>query len=492
MDFTLANQQELDVLSKVGYKLSPATLAAKITQGGWVPAKHLLYLSTKIAAAIARGNSRLIISVPPRHGKSELTSVHTPIWTLENWPSKKIVLSSYGSDLSTDFSTRVRDTFTDPEMEAYLNTRLKRDVRGASKFATTKNGYMYAIGIGGAITGRGGHLFLLDDYIKNNIDAFSESQRETAWNWLISTAFTRREPGCSFIIIATRWHRDDIIGRILEEFPSLFEYIRLPAVAEEDDPLGREEGEALWPERIPLEELMELKAIMGNYWWKSMFQQDPPASINAAELGEKLKIIHEDDVPHPSQLKIVRAWDLAGTEGDGDYTAGPKLAYHKKTKRWYILDMKRKQHSAGRVELLLQNTAQVDSTDIPIVIEQEPGSAGKGVIERYQREVLKGYNVTGDHPTGPIEARAMPFLGVVESGNVYMVKADWNQKLIDEIEAFPNGSNDDQISALSLAYKKIAKGQYGSPVWGEDKSSGGRIWTPSHSGRKFKPTGAVW
>lgn len=492
VDFTLANQQELDVLSKVGYKLSPATLAAKITQGGWVPAKHLLYLSTKIAAAIAKGNSRLIISVPPRHGKSELVSVNTPIWTLENWPNKKIILSSYGSDLSTDFSIRVRDTFTDPEMEAYLNTRLKKDARGASKFATTKDGVMYAIGIGGAITGRGGHVFILDDYIKNNIDAFSESQRETAWNWLISTAFTRREPGCSFIIIATRWHRDDIIGRILEEYPSLFEYIRLPAIAEEEDPLGREVDEALWPERIPYDELMEIKSIVGNYWWKSLYQQDPPASINAAELGQQIKIVREDEVPHVSQLKIVRAWDLAGTEGDGDWTSGPKLAYHKKTKKWYILDMKRKQYSSGRVEQLVRGTAEEDTPDVPVIIEQEPGSAGKGVIERYKHEILKGYNVTGDHPTGPIEARAMPFLGVIESGNVHMVAADWNAKLVDEIEAFPNGNHDDQISALSLAYKKIVKSQYGSVVWGSESSTEGGIWTPSHTGRKFKPTGVIW
>lgn len=493
VDLTLANQRDLDILMKQGYKLTPATLAMKLTQGAWIPAKHLMYISTKVASAIAQGGGRLIISVPPRHGKSELVSVHTPTWALERWPNKKIILSSYGADLSTDFSTRVRDTFIDPEMEPYLNTRLKRDSRSASKFVTSQNGAMYAIGIGGTITGRGGHVFLLDDYIKNNIDAFSESQRETAWNWLISTAFSRREPGCTFIIIATRWHRDDIIGRLLDNFPGKFEYIRLPAVAEEEDPIGREVGEALWPERYDEDELQEIKDLSGNYWWKSMYQQDPPASMNAAELGKMIKIVREDDVPHPAQLKIVRGWDLAGTQGGGDYTAGPKLAYHKQTGKWYILDMQRHQYSAGRVEMLTQQTAAGDGLEVPIIIEQEPGSAGKSVAERYKKEVLKGYSVEFEHPTGPIEARVTPFLGVIESGKVHMVHADWNAKLLEEIEAFPDGNHDDQLAALALAYKKIFKSQYGSVVWGSDRGSS-RIWTPpnTRSRRSNKPIGVVW
>lgn len=499
-DFSLANQRELDMLSKMGYKLTPATLANKITEGAWVPAPHLMFISTKIAGAIAnavsggarKGKTGIIISVPPRHGKSELASVHTPTWFLENWPAKKLILCSYGADLSTDFSTRVRDTFIDPEMEQYLNTRLKKDARGASKFVTTKNGAMYAIGLGGTITGRGGHVFLLDDYIKNNIDAFSESQRETAWNWLISTAFSRREPGCIFIIIATRWHRDDIIGRLLQEFPSKFDYIRLPALAEEDDLLGREVGEALWPERYDENDLAEIRDLAGNYWWKAMYQQDPPASMNAAELGKMIHKIRPEEVPHPSQLKIVRAWDLAGTEGAGDYTAGPKLAWHKQTGAWYILDLPRKQYSPGKVEQLTRSTAQEDGPEIPIIIEQEPGSAGKSIAQHYKRTVLDGFSVEFEHPTGPIEARVAPFLGVIESGKVHMVAADWNNKLVDEIEAFPDGEHDDMLAALALAHKKIVKGQFGSVVWGSDRDAG-RIWTPPTARKSvIKPSGVVW
>lgn len=490
-DLTLANQRDLDILMKQGYKLTPATLATKISLGAWVPARHLVYISTKVAAAIAKGGGRLIISVPPRHGKSELVSVHTPIWTLERWPQKKIILSSYGSDLSTDFSIRVRDTFTDVEMEPYLNTRLKRDSRGASKFVTAKNGAMYAIGIGGAITGRGGNVFILDDYIKNNIDAFSETQRETTWNWLISTAFSRREPGCTFIIIATRWHRDDIIGRLIEHFPKKFEYIRLPAIAEEEDPLGRKVGEALWPERYDEEELQEIKDLSGTYWWNSLYQQDPPASMNAAELGKLIKIIREDEVPHASQLKIIRAWDLAGTQDGGDYTAGPKLAFHKQTGKWYILDMRRKQYSAGKVEMLTHQTAVADGVETSIIIEQEPGSAGKSVADRFKKEVLKGFAVEFEHPTGPIEARVTPFLGVIESGKVHMVVGAWNAPLLGEIEAFPNGKHDDQLAALALAYKKIFKSLHGSVIWGSDSHN--RVYAPSHVRRqKNKPVGVVW
>jgi hypothetical protein len=143
--------------------------------------------------------------MPPRHGKSELLSVHTPIWYLDHYPQNRIILASYGSELATEFALKVRDTLQDEDLHSLLRVRLRHDRQRIDNFKTTKGGGMISIGVGGSATGKGANLFLIDDFIKNAEEALSPGAMKKNWDWFLSTAFTRLEPNASIIVLATRW-----------------------------------------------------------------------------------------------------------------------------------------------------------------------------------------------------------------------------------------------------------------------------------------------
>jgi len=463
--------EDLQDLITNGWRLTPATCAHKITGGRWIPAKHLLHLSNIIAREIRKGGARILVSMPPRHGKSEFLSVHTSTWHLEEWPELFVMLLSYGLDLSTDFSFRVRNHFTHEDYSHLLTTRIVPDRMRVERFVTTAGGGMTAAGIGGVITGRGAHLMLIDDYIKNAEDALSKNQRDKTWEWFKSTAYTRLEPGGNMVITATRWDLDDLIGRCLSEMPNEnWIVIKLSAFAGKNDVLGRQVGEPLWPERYPVEELQKIKDALGTYWWEAMYQQNPLESMSDFQLGNMLKVIDIEDLPHPNNLKYVRSWDLASSEDKGDYTAGPKLAVHAKagSDNIYILDMQHFREKPATTQDNIERTAMEDGNGVSIWMEQEPGSSGKTVIETYETKVLKGFSFRGEKPTGRIEVRAQPFLAAVERGNVFMVRAGWNEALRKEVNAFPMGDHDDQISALALGYHKLVRTKFKGVTWGRD------------------------
>ena len=468
------DQYALEGLLQDGYKLTPATLGYKVTRGRWIPARHLLYLSTLVANAIHKGNQIIIVTMPPRHGKSEFLSVNTPIWFLEHWPHKRVALASYGADLATEFALKVRDTFTSEDNELLLNTRLRKDKQRLDNFKTTEGGGMISTGIGGVFTGKGADLLLIDDYIKNAEEALSDTQKDKAWQWLLSTAFTRLEPGATIIILATRWDKMDLIGMFLELMEELtakgFDppvVVNLPALARPNDPLGRKPGEPLWPERYDLRALLRIRATLGKYWFDALYQQDPPASMKGANLGAKLKVCTQEDLPHYSRLtKTLRIWDFAVTPDGGDYTVGMQMAMDSQTGRVYILDLFRKQCSSAVQQQYVRAVAEHDGPGVKVWIDEEPASAGKMVVEHYQKEVLPEFAVEGEKPTGPIEVRAQPYLAAIERGEIYMLKAAWNQVLRDEADGFPDGEHDDTIATGALGYRKLCRGRFGGVTWG--------------------------
>ncbi|MEE8598509.1 MAG: terminase family protein [Dehalococcoidales bacterium] len=469
-----SDQARLEEALRHGWRLTPATLGQKITNGRWVGARHLLYISTILATEIARGDARIIMTMPARHGKSELISVNTPIWFLERWPGKFVMSISYGSELATDFSLKVRDTLQNEDLHHLLRTRIRQDKKRVDRWLTPQGGGLTAAGIGGPLTGRGADLMLIDDYIKNAEDSMSEGQLKKTWEWFKSTAYTRLEPGASLIILATRWNQRDLIGKCITDMPhENWRVINLPALAEVNDPLGREVGEALWPERYNRERLLRIKGALGSYWWSAMYQQRPKASMAGADLGDFLKVISKDELPPWNELKRTRAWDMAATEGGGDYTAGPKVAYHQLSGTFIIEDMQHFQKSPANNERLIKAAADLDGHGVPVVMEQEPGSSGVIVIANYSK-ILGSYAFKGEKATGPIEVRASPFLAAVELGKVLMIKGAWNQNLKDEMNGFPDGENDDQIVALALGYNKLVKGLYGGLTWGREGIKGSK------------------
>ena len=462
------DQEKLRVALKDGWRLTPATMASKITKGRWIAARHLLYISTIVATAVARGNARIILCMPFRHGKSEFLSVHTPIWFLERWPNKYVMSITYGLELATDFSLKVRETFQDEDLHHLLRTRISKKKQRVDRFLTTGGGGLTAAGIGGPIVGRGGDLVLIDDYIKNAEEAMSIPAHKKTFEWFRSTAYTRLEPNASIVVLATRWGQKDLIGQLITRLPhENWTVINLPMHAMVNDPLGRAEGEVLWPERYDAPACERIRLTLGNFWYQAQCQQDPLASMSGAELGEKLKIIEESDLPPEEELKTIRVWDLAATEGGGDYTTGIKMSRHAKTKKIFIHDLRRKQLSPGKNKTLVMDTADSDGHGVKIWMEQEPGSSGKTVIKDYD-DLLAGYSFEGEKATGPIEVRASPFIANVERGNTYMVRSDWNEDLKDELDAFPDGENDDQVVGAALGYNKLVHGVSGALTWGRD------------------------
>jgi len=462
------------------WRLTPATFAVHHSQGRWKAAKHLRYVAAIIAAEVAKGDARIIVSMPPRHGKSEEISYWTPLWALDKWPHWPIIHASYGADLSEGFTQRVRDQISlfndDPSSEyrAHLGGTKRTD-----RFDTEEGGGMIASGVAGPITGRGAMLLLIDDYLKNAKAASSEGIRNDQWEWLISTALTRLEPHGSVIICATRWNRDDIIGRLLDpnrraeviaNNPGLFAkpwtYIELPALAYADDPLGRKIDEVLWAERYPLARLNELAAEMGgdnSYFWMALFQQRPiprSAGLLTAEMFQKVS-----DLPHYSHMRWMRSWDLAASPEKGDYLSGVLIGENRNDHKVYIGDVVRERLGPADIDRLLLTTAEQDGPGTQIWIEQEPGSSGKIAVDHYCRVVLRGYAAHGERSTGDKFIRAQPLFGCIQNRNLYLLKAHWNSQFINEYITFPDGTNDDQVDSGSLGYSKLMGRRFKGVTW---------------------------
>lgn len=254
----------------------PAGFAYHLSRGRWIPAPHLQLISFHLARAAAGRGRRILIATPPRHGKSLLTSVWTPAWFLSLWPYRRVMLCSYEAGVATDWGRQVRNLLD--EHAETLGVTLAKDSKAAGRWNTAQGGGMTCAGVGGPITGRGADLLLIDDPVKNSEQANSVVDRNKKDVWWRETARTRLEPHASVVMIQTRWHEDDLMGRRLRAMrlgEEAWNEIRLPAVAEEDDPLGRAPGEALWPDRYPLEALEELRTDVGPYGWAALYQQRP-------------------------------------------------------------------------------------------------------------------------------------------------------------------------------------------------------------------------
>ena len=209
-------------LTSNAWRFTPATFANRISLGRFKVEHHIRFLSNKIAATIAKGGGRLIISAPPRHGKSTLISQWLPIWYLEHWPDKRVVVAAYGDDIACEWGRKVRNEFQDNEL---LATDLRNDSTAAGRWNTPAGGGMVSVGVGGPLSGRGFDIGICDDLIKNWQDAHSLTVQMHLWDWWKSTFYTRAEPGATIIVGMTRWGTADIIAQLIEEQPGVWEVI---------------------------------------------------------------------------------------------------------------------------------------------------------------------------------------------------------------------------------------------------------------------------
>jgi predicted phage terminase large subunit-like protein len=302
------------------------------------------------------------------------------------------------------------------------------------------------------------NCLIIDDPVKNAADANSPTYQDAAWQWFKSTAYTRLEPQGAIVIVQTRWHREDLAGKLIAEMEQggeHWEVLKMPAIAEENDQLGRTPGDPLWPERYDLDALANIKNSVGSYVWSALYQQSPLPPGGLLFNREWFEVV--DAVP--DKARRVRAWDMAATEaigkGDPDYTAGCGMARSGGT--FYIYDMRRARLSPLGVENLIKQTAATDGKAVHISMEQEPGASGKASIDYYTR-ALAGYVFRGIPASGSKTERARPLAAQAEAGNVKIVRGAWNKEFLDEIELFPGGGHDDQNDSASLAFDMLCHG----------------------------------
>lgn len=461
------------------------------TSSTWIHADHVDFLDRHLVALAARelkaqGYAGLIIEEPPRVGKSELVSHYFPSWYAGTFPDHRIMLGSYEADFAATWGGKVRDTLLEFGPLVY-GVEISKSSSAINRWNLEgRKGGMTTAGVGGSFTGRGAHLMIIDDPIKNAKDADSETYRKNLWNWWKTTILTRMEPDGIICVVMTRWHEDDLVGRILKEMDEdpqapKFLRIRLPLLAEgpEDfseeeeyvpDPLGREPGQILFPERLSLTNEPGKIDLSGVYnaqdrtWW-SLYQQRPTTVQGAMMNPAWFEVIPKHQVP--SLRRVVRRWDMAATEeGEGydpDFTVGAKVGIDSDG-IFYILHITRFRESPATVEKKVKATAETDGKSVKIRMEQEPGSSGKTVISHFRRKVLRGYAFRGERSTGNKTLRAEILASHAEQGDVKVVSGTWNSEFFKEVRKFPRGSHDDQVDSVSGALEDLTKRTGGKVV----------------------------
>jgi len=391
-----------------------------------------------------------MVFMPPRSLKSETVTIRYPVYRLARLTSLRVIIGAYNQTLASRFSRKARRI-------AEQCFDLATDRKAAYDWETPSGGGMRAVGVGAGITGVGGDLILIDDPVKNREEAESEVYREKVWQWYTDDLYTRLEPGGALVLVMTRWNEDDLAGRILKsEMAADWEVVSLPAIAEEDDALGRAPGTPLCKDRYDLKALEDIRRTQGEYSFQALYQQRPSAREGVFFKVGKLIIVDAA----PAGLPTIRAWDEAATEGDGDYTAGVRMCGPDADGIFYVTDVVRGQWSTDARDALIQQTAQLDGRTVRIRGAQEPGSAGVDRAKAFIR-MLAGFTVTTERASGPKEVRADPYSAQVNAGNVRLVRGDWNRTYIEELRTFPLGKHDDQVDAASDAFNALTARRIG-------------------------------
>ncbi|NOZ79346.1 MAG: phage terminase large subunit [Acidobacteria bacterium] len=424
---------------------------------------------------VAGSVDRVIIQAPPQHGKSRLASVGLPTVWMGHHPDQPIIMASYGSSLSTKHSREVQEAVDSPAFREVFGDGIELHPKQRSVFdwrLRGRRGGLVASGVGGAITGRGALLGIIDDPFKNWQEAYSARIRDNVWTWYESTFLTRIWERGRVVIMTTRWHEDDLVGRLLKAEPDRWVVLNYPALNEDDkgkalaelpgwrpDSLGRRPGEALAPSRFSREYLERRRDAMGPLVWAALFQQRPTTGTGGVFPTEKLGII--DVLDESKVARRVRAWDLAttpeGTAPDPDYTVGVYMVELTEGPcRWAVVDVQRGRWSSTGVDSTVVRTAQRDGRGVHVRFEEEPGSAGRARVDSLTR-ALAGFAVSRNRPTGSKLVRALPMASQMGAGHVAIVRAPWNHAFIAELRGDDSG-HDDQVDAACAAFEYLAGG----------------------------------
>lgn len=425
---------------------------------GYEPARHHRLVINELEKVAAGETKRLALFMPPGSAKSTYGSILFPPWLLSAAPNKSIIAASHTAELAERWGRKVRNMV---EQEAsLLGFSVSADNKAAGRWETSAGGEYYAAGVGGSVTGRRADLAIIDDPVRSREDADSETIREKQWEWYKFDLATRLKPDAAVILIQTRWHEDDLAGRLLASEGDRWRVVSLPMEAEADDPLGREPGEALWPEWFNDE--MRSDAKRDARLWSALYQQRP-----APEEGDYFKAEWFRPVPKlpdPKTLRVYGGSDYAVTADGGDYTVHAVIGVDPED-RIYILDLWRKQASS---DVWIGSFCDLVLTHKPIGWAEETGQINAGVgpfLTREQRN-RRAYVHREQFPTrGDKAVRAQSIRGrAALAGIYYQQDAPWWPDLRSELLSFPAGKHDDQVDALGLVGQLLDRMLAGNPL----------------------------
>lgn len=422
---------------------------AELALEAYRPAPHHQLLMNHLQRVADGAVDRLFVAMPPGSAKSTYCSVLLPGWWLRRHPGHSIITACHTEALAHSFGRRARALVA--EHEAVLGLRLSRDDRAAGRWSVACGGTYFGAGVRGPIVGRRADLILIDDPVKSHAEADSAAARDSLWRWYQTDLIPRLKPGGRVVLVMTRWHEDDLGGRLLDT-PDGWEVLCLPAVAEADDPLGRAPGEALWPAWEDAAALARKRLSVGERTWHALYQQRPRSDAGTLFRPERVELREAA----PECRSVVRAWDLAATAAeesrDADYTVGLKLGRH--ADGICVLDVVRIQGKPLEVEQTICATADKDGRGVAIGLPQDPGQAGKQQVAHLRR-LLGSYRVHASAETGSKMTRAGPVSAQVEAGRMCVTRAPWVSDLLNELRDFPHGRHDDQVDALSRAFAML-------------------------------------
>lgn len=400
---------------------------------------------------VERGElKRLIVNMPPRHGKSELVSVNFPAWVMGRDPDRTVIAASYGAELATDFGRKVRNIMDEEDYKVLFDTRLAADSKAKGSWSTNGRGTYNAVGAGGPITGKGASIAIIDDPVKNREDADSEVMSEKIWDWYRSTLRTRLTPDGAVVLVMTRWKDDDLAGRLIEQeilsHEDEWEVITLPAIAEEDEEY-RKAGEALWGDHYTLENLMQTKVDLGPYEFASLYQQNPvnretqvfkPEMFNYIPLEEVKEKVTECYITIDSALSRSKNSDSTGVAinwVDGDNRWHVK-AYAVKVDPTQLIQLIFDLHSVYKpISIGLEETTMTQAIEPFLNVEMAKKNIYPNVVPLKHGGVNK-------------ETRIRGLLPRYERGHIYHITG-LCKDLEKELVRFPSSKHDDVMDALA-------------------------------------------
>ena len=411
------------------------------------PRYRTALIHTQIAEQLERVErgeiDRLMLLVPPRHGKSELASRRFPAFYLGRHPDKQFISASAAGPLAEDFGRDVRNIISSPEYSAIFDTRLAEDSQAKGRWNTAQGGSYYAIGVNAAVMGRGAHVFMIDDPFGTMADARSETERKNVFQWFSGTAYNRLEDHGAIVVINHRMHEDDLTGMLLAQQAAggdKWEVVELKP--------DMERGIALWPEKYPIDALRRIRRNTTPQDWSALYLQNPTPDEGTYFLADWLKPYTK--IPARDTLKVYGASDYATTEGGGDFTVHVVVGVDPDW-RIYLLDLWRAQTTPDKwIE------AFCDLVELwhPIGWAEEQGQIKASVgpfLDRRQRE-RKAYVARAQFPTRDDKSvRAQSIRGRMAMDGLYVPTGeDWYPALRSELLSFPAGKHDDAVDALGL------------------------------------------